>query len=336
MSQHALLLESPTSLAVKSQPIAEPGNGNVQVRVEAAAINPVDQKIFDYAGRGFVTSFPTVLGLDGAGVVTKLGPDVSKFKIGDRVAFAGRPVLERGTFQQYALADVRYTTKIPSTADFDSAATFAVGGSTITEALYDQLKLTAPWLGGEGAYAGEKFVILGGSSSMGAYAIQLAVLSGFEVITTSSPAHFAYVKSLGATAVIDRSAPDAAVQILAATGDAVKYAIDAISSPETQLLGVQVVQPQGALVILQPPTPEAKTAAEAKGVTLSLRHGPHGRYFDERLWDVVEGYVERGVIKFNRVTVLPGGLNGWEEGFKQHREGKVSGTKLVIRPQETE
>jgi hypothetical protein len=41
------------------------------------------------------------------------------------------------------------------------------------------------------------------------------------------------------------------------------------------------------------------------------------------------------VLKFNRPTVVPGGLNGWEEAFKLHREGKVSGTKIVIRPQET-
>ncbi|KAJ7141781.1 chaperonin 10-like protein [Mycena crocata] len=335
MSQLALLFESPTSLVIKSRPISEPGNGLVQVRVEAAAINPIDQKILDYAGMGFIQTYPTVLGLDAAGEVTKLGPDVTKFKIGDRVAFCAVPTLERGAFQQYTLADVRYTTKIPATADFDSAATIPVGLRNGTETLYDQLKLTAPWLGGEGKYKGEKIVILGGSSSMGSYVIQLAALSGLEVITTSSSTHFAYLKSLGATTVIDRSAPDAAKQILAAAGGAVKYAVDAVALPETQLVGVEVTAPQGTLVVLLPPTPETKSAAEAKGVTVSLRIGGEGRFYDERLWDAVEGFIERGVIKFNRATVIPGGLRGWEEGFRLYREGKVSGTKLVLRPQET-
>ncbi|KAJ7141780.1 chaperonin 10-like protein [Mycena crocata] len=335
MSQLTLLMEAPASLIVKSQPIPEPGNGHVQVRVEAVAINPADQKIFDHAGLGFIETYPTVLGFDAAGEVTKLGPDVTKFKIGDRVTFCGLPTLERGAFQQYTLADVRYSSKIPASADFDSAATFGAGGRNGTETLYDQLKLTAPWLGGEGKYKGEKIVILGGSSSMGSYAIQLAVLSGLEVITTSSPAHFTYLKSLGATTVIDRSAADAAAQILAAAGGPVKYAVDAVALPETQLVGVEVTAPQGTLVLLLHATPETKAAAEAKSVTLSVRVGPEGRYFDERLWDNVEGFVERGVIKFNRATVIPGGLRGWEEGFRLHREGKVSGTKLVLRPQET-
>jgi len=45
--------------------------------------------------------------------------------------------------------------------------------------------------------------------------------------------------------------------------------------------------------------------------------------------------LERGVIKFNIPTILPGGLHAWEEGFDLHRQGKVSGTKIVMRPQET-
>ncbi|KAJ7438504.1 chaperonin 10-like protein [Mycena latifolia] len=341
MSQLALIYESPSSLSIESKSIPEPAKGYVQVRVEATAVNPLDYKIYDYAS-SFVEKYPTVLGVDAAGEVTKIGPDVTKFKVGDQVTFICTPNSpegvtngDRGAFQQYALADVRFTAKIPTNADYDSAASFPVAGNTAAGALYGQLKFTDPWLGGEGAYKGEKIVILGGSSSVGAYIIQMAVLSGLEVITTSSPAHFAYLKSLGASAVIDRSATDVADQILAAAGGPVKYVVDPISLPATQLLGVEILQPKGKLVLVLQPKPPTEAAAAAKELVMLGVHGRAGLYLNERFWDSVEGYVDRGVIKFNRTTVLPGGLRAWEEAFNLHRQGKVSGTKIVIRPQET-
>ncbi|KAJ7744939.1 chaperonin 10-like protein [Mycena maculata] len=340
-------LPAQSKQSIRSQPIPEPVKGHVQVRVEAAAFNPVDYKvllsqIYDNYPHPFVQKFPTVLGWDAAGKVTKIGPDVTNFKVGDRVAFLCMPVFdggkthgERGAFQQYALADIRLAAKIPGTADYDSASSFPVGGNTAAAALYSQLKFTAPWLAGEGAYKGEKIVILGGSSSVGSYAIQLAALSGFEVITTSSPAHFDYLKSLGASAVIDRSATDVAAQILAAADGPVKYVVDSISLPPTQLFGVEILQPKGSLVLVTRIQPPTKEAADAKEITLLGTVGSAGLYFSEPFWNSIKGLVERGVLKFNRPTVLPGGLRAWEEGFELHRQGKVSGTKLVIRPQET-
>ncbi|KAJ7121694.1 chaperonin 10-like protein [Mycena epipterygia] len=194
MGAFALVYSADRKQTIQSQPIPEPSKGFVQARVEAAAFNPVDYKMYD--GLPLVQKYPAVLGGDGAGEVTKIGP--------------GPNDKERGAFQQYALADVRITAKIPNSLENDSASSFPVNGNTAAGELYGQLKFTEPWLRGEGAYNGEKFVILGGSSSVGSFAIQFAVLSGLEVITTSSPAHFDYLKSLGAIIVIDRSARDVA------------------------------------------------------------------------------------------------------------------------------
>ncbi|KAJ7483344.1 chaperonin 10-like protein [Mycena latifolia] len=338
MSQLALVYESQGNQVVKSRPIPEPITGQVQVRVETAGYGLVDHKIYDY-GVAFVKEYPTVLGFDAAGEVTKVGPGVDKFKVGDRVAFVGLPVSpegvstqDRGAFQQYALADLRLATKIPSNVDYDSAATFPANGSTAAAALYGNLEFTEPWLGGEGAYKGEKIVILGGSSSLGSFIIQMAVLSGFDVITTSSTAHVDYLKSLGATHIIDRSAPDVSAQILAAAGGPLKYVIDSVSLPATQLLGVEIVQPQGKLVLVTRAQPATTAAAEAKPISVLQRSG---LYVNDGFWDSLEGYFERGVIKFNRLTVLSGGLRSWQEAFDLYRKGQVSGTKLVMRPQET-
>ncbi|KAJ7905843.1 chaperonin 10-like protein [Mycena olivaceomarginata] len=341
MSQLALVYESAQKQSIQSIPIPEPPAGYIQVRIEAAAINPLDQKIYDFAHR-FIQKCPTVLGVDAAGEVTKIGPGVTKFNVGDRVVFTCTPNSpegvdsgHRGAFQQFALADVRITAKIPASIDYDSASSFPVAGNTAAGALYGQLKFMEPWLGGEGAYTGQKIVILGGSSSVGSYAIQLAALGGLEVVTTSSPAHFDHLKSLGATTVIDRSAPDVAAQILVAAGGPAKYVVDCISLLPTQLLGVEILEPQGKLVLVLSAQPPTTAAAEAKGVTLLGTSGPSGAYVSEPFWDSLEKYFERGVVKFNKPTVLRGGLHAWDKGFELHRQGKVSGTKIVIRRQET-
>ncbi|KAJ6525741.1 GroES-like protein [Mycena capillaripes] len=342
MSQLALIYESAGKQAIRSVPVPEPKAGYVQVRIEAAAVNPLDYKIYDFAHK-FVQRCPTVLGVDAAGEVTKIGPDVTKFNVGDHVTVACTPNApedvgssDRGAFQQYVLADVRRTAKIPPGADYDSASSFPVAGNTAAGALYGQLRFTDPWLNGEGAHRGEKICILGGSSSVGLYAIQFAVLSGLEVITTSSPAHFDYLKSLGAATVIDRSATDLASRILAAAGGPVKYVVDCISLLPTQILGCEILEKSGKLVLVLSAQPPAKAAAEAKEITLLGTSGPTGAYVSEAFWDAVEGYFERGVVKFNKPTVLAGGLHAWEEAFDLHRQGKVSGTKIVMRPRETQ
>ncbi|KAJ7156997.1 chaperonin 10-like protein [Mycena crocata] len=150
MSQLALIYESPNKQSVQPLAIPEPLEGYVLVRVEAAAFNPLDYKIYDYT-LGFVEKYPSVLGVDAAGVVTKTGPDVTKFKVGDRVAFICDPNHADGAHNG------------------ERVSSFPVGGNTAAGALYGQLKSTDPWLGGEGAYKGEQIVILGGSSCVGAY-----------------------------------------------------------------------------------------------------------------------------------------------------------------------
>ncbi|KAJ7910587.1 chaperonin 10-like protein [Mycena leptocephala] len=340
MSHLALVYESAGKQTLRSVPTPDPKAGYVLVRIEAAAVNPLDYKIYDYAHR-FIQKCPTVLGVDAAGEITKIGSDVTNFNVGDRVIFHCTPNApedvgsgDRGAFQQYALADVRRTAKIPHGIDYDSASSFPVAGNTAAGALYGQLKFMEPWLGGVDKYKGEKLVVLGGSSSVAL--IQLAIISGLEVITTSSPAHFDYLKSLGATTVINRLATDVASQILAVTGGRVKYVVDCISLLPTQLLAVEILEPEGKLVLVLSAQPPTKEAAEAKAITLLGTSGPTGAYVSEPFWGSVEKYLERGVLKFNKPTVLAGGLHAWEQAFDLHRQGKVSGAKIVMRPQETQ
>ncbi|OCH84056.1 GroES-like protein, partial [Obba rivulosa] len=330
------------------RPVPEPKAGQIQVKIHSTAVNPVDwkasEKIFDFGK--FVTVFPTVLGTDAAGEVTKVAPDVTKFKVGDRIIYQGQYNCQgdisngdKATFQQYGLADVDLAAKIPDTLNYGSASTIPVAAVTAVAALYDlSLGLTAPWArGGEGLYKGETLVVFGGSSSVGIYTIQLAALSGFRVITTASPTHTAYLQSLGASVVIDRSSPNLVKDIIDAAGGEVKYVVDAISLPDTQSQAVQALQSGGKLAVVLLADKVALASALQKKVEVVFAHGASHTYpeFNRGFWDAVPGYLERGILKPNRPRVLPGGLDAWEDAYALHRDGKVSGEKIVLRPHET-
>ena len=81
----ALLLSAPrsTQFEIASLPIPKPQSGQLLVKVAAAALNPADWKIPEIGL--FTESYPIVLGLDGAGTVEDIGPDVTGFNKGDRV-----------------------------------------------------------------------------------------------------------------------------------------------------------------------------------------------------------------------------------------------------------
>ncbi|KZT19489.1 medium-chain dehydrogenase/reductase like protein [Neolentinus lepideus HHB14362 ss-1] len=334
--------------SVKSRPTPEPLPGQVQVKVHATAVNPVDYKIFDYGK--FVREVPTVLGTDAAGEVTRLGSNVTNFRVGDRIIFQGQYNCQgdtsngdKATFQQYCLADADLACKIPSSLDYDEASTIPVGAVTAAAALYDLcLGLTVPWAeGGEGLYKGQTLVVLGGSSSVGSYSASILNLSSisalsFKVVTTSSPAHIVYLKSIGASVVVDRSSPTLVGDLKAVVGGEVEYLVDAISLPDTLRAGIELVKEGGSMARVLPTNEQIEALAGEKGVRVLGAHGASHMYPEFKgFWKATGGYIERGVIKPNRPRVLAGGLRAWEEAYELHRGGKVSGEKIVLKPQET-
>jgi len=105
----ALLLDKPgpvSELYVGELPTPEPGANEIQVKVHAVSLNPVDYKL---AGRGNDNwSWPHVLGLDVAGVVDAVGSEVAKFKTGDRVFYHG-DLSKAGGFAEYAITTAHTT-----------------------------------------------------------------------------------------------------------------------------------------------------------------------------------------------------------------------------------
>ncbi|SNX84101.1 related to Zinc-binding oxidoreductase [Melanopsichium pennsylvanicum] len=322
----------------------------IAVKVAAAAINPVDWKMRDY--RFFLSEYPAILGHDGSGEIVSVGSKVTTHSVGERVFFQGIiGQYDSTTFQQYVKIPAALAAKTPKKVSDEQAATFWVGGMAVATGLYHKsgLGLAAPWdKDGDKVGKGKTAVILGGSSSVGQYCIQFAKLSGFEhIVTSSSPSNFDLLKALGADVLLDRSKATSAADFANAIpqGSSVDFVYDSISSPDTQLLAVEILQQLsgGNVITVMSPDENAVAASSAEGkkevkVTNIFGNGadPDYRYVSENLAKNLGGeggYIAQGKIKLNRIQVVEGGLSKIEDALKANKEG-VSGVKVVIRPNE--
>jgi NADPH2:quinone reductase len=158
------------------------------VKVEAVSVNPVDTK-----RRAVETKEAKVLGWDAAGTVHAVGGEVTLFKPGDAVYYAG-DVTRPGTNSEFHLVDERIVGRKPKSLDFAQAAAIPLTAITAWEAYFDRLKVKK-----DGT-----LLILGGAGGVGSIGIQIAKLAGLKVIATASrPETIAWVKQLGADEVVD-------------------------------------------------------------------------------------------------------------------------------------
>ncbi|MEV6981127.1 NADP-dependent oxidoreductase [Sphaerisporangium sp. NPDC051017] len=211
--------------ALKELPVPEPGSGQVQVAIEAAATNPLDMGI---ASGGLAAlgeyRFPLTLGMDGAGTVTAIGDGVTKFRVGDRVfgQFWSRP-LQFGTFAEVSVVQAvpafGALAAIPDELPSHVAAALPTSGMTALGAI-DHMQVPE----------GGTLLIIGATGGVGTFAVQAAAARGIRTIATASAQLAEQVRVLGATEIIIRGeqsleqalqkfAPEGVDAILDAVGD---------------------------------------------------------------------------------------------------------------------
>ncbi|KAF6757769.1 chaperonin 10-like protein [Ephemerocybe angulata] len=324
-TQKALVIpEKFKPFTITSLPIPSPGKQELLVKVKAAALNPGDWKIQKYGV--MFTEYPAVSGYDITGEVVKLGDGVEGFEIGDRIVFASEFTTHvYGGFQQYALADAGTAAKIPASISYDEAATLPAGVSTAYVGLYDEpprgLGLKSVVTGGIDAYKGHTIFIAGGSSSVGQVVIQLARLSGFtHIITTSSPKHTDYLTSLGATHIIDRSLPQSELKTAVASLSLppIEYAYDSIGELETSFRHcLAALAPTGKVVSVkrgfESYNGEDLGERSIYSFTALKTVGVNPTHM-KTLWPAVTGLLESKALVPQRFEILPGGLEGIVEG----------------------
>ena len=179
----------PDSLAIEERPTPAPGDGQILVDVHAAGINFPD--ILVIAGQYQVkTEPPFVPGNEAAGVVSAVGNNVTRFKVGDKVIVMPRG----GAFAEQCVADELLSMPLPEGLDFEQAAGFSVTYGTS----YHALKQSA------GLQPGETVLVLGAAGGVGITAVEIARAMGARVIAAASTDEkLAFAKAAGADDLIN-------------------------------------------------------------------------------------------------------------------------------------
>ncbi len=236
-----LPIDNPDSLVEVEVPTPMPSGRDLQVRVHAVSVNPVDVKT--RAPRPAIESTARILGWDAAGIVEAVGPAVTLFKPGDEVYYAGS-IDRAGCDSELHLVDERIVGSKPRTLNFEQAAALPLTTITAWEALFDRLGIPKE----PSANAGHTLLVIGGAGGVGSIAIQIAKqVAGLHVIATASRSDsMAWCRQQGADAVINHRHP--LKEELAAAGFATVDYIFCTNSIEQYVTSMaEIIAPQGKI-----------------------------------------------------------------------------------------
>jgi NADPH2:quinone reductase len=254
-------ISAETSLLDIELPMPDAKGRDILVEVKAVSVNPVDAKVrrsaVPEAGQH------KVLGWDAAGIVKAVGADVTIFKPGDEVFYAGA-INRSGSNAEFQLVDERIVGLKPKSLDFAAAAALPLTSITAYEALFDRLKVQYPVAGGARA-----ILIIGGAGGVGSIAIQLArALTDLTVIATASrPETQAWVRELGAHHVIDHSKPLAA-QVEALGLGAPSFIFSTTNTDDHIGDIAETIAPQGRFALIDDPKTLDVTAFKRKAASI--------------------------------------------------------------------
>jgi len=289
-----------------------PGNTEVLIEVHATGINPVDYKIRNGDLEAvFPTQFPKILGGDISGVVSAVGSEVSKFKVGDEI-FLSAPLDQNGGYAQFTVVDEKYVAHKPSEISHIEAASLPVTGLTAIQTLRNFSSIKK----------GDNVLIHAGAGGVGSFAIQYASHLGAKVFTTGSAKRHDYLKQLGADVVIDYNKSDF-VEVSKEHGG-MDIVLESVGG-DNYLRSIQATKAGGSIPsITQPPGPEEVELAKSKGIKTDF-FLLEGKPSD---LDEIAQLVQKGIVKTNVSKVYE--FNEIQEAHQQIESGRTQG-KIVLK-----
>ncbi|GAA1422718.1 NADP-dependent oxidoreductase [Agrococcus citreus] len=282
--------------------------GEVLVRVEAAGVNPTDQKSRATGGRGYWRD-PAILGFDVAGIVEEVADGSFRHAVGDRVFGMPRFPLPAEAYAQYVSAPARQLVRMPERLDFAAAASLPLAGLTALQAL-------------EGAgrvRPGASVLICAAGGGVGRLAVQIALALGAVVTACARSARLEEAASAGARVV---ASGDDGLPAAPSQHDVV---IDPFGGERTATL-LDWCAPGGTVVTLIPRTALAvEEAARARGIGLRRVVVEPSELDMQRIAD----WVADGRLRPRVALELP--LAAAAEAHRVGERGGLDG-KIVLRP----
>lgn len=244
-------------------PDPQPGGRDLLVAVKAVSVNPVDTKV--RRNTPPAEGETKVLGWDASGVVQAVGPEVTLFKPGDEVWYAGS-IARPGTNAELHLVDERIVGYKPKSLSHAEAAALPLTSITAWEMLFDRLGV----LPGKSP-TNQSLLIIGAAGGVGSILVQLARrLTGLTVIGTASrPETTEWVRSLGAHHVIDHSKPLAEEMRKAGLSN-VTHVASLTQTGQHFADIVEALAPQGKLALIDDPDPAEINVLLLKRKSISL------------------------------------------------------------------
>jgi len=232
------LIDFESGAALRDAPDPQPGVNEIRVRVHSSSLNPYDFFVANGLAKGMMEyDFPVTVGADFAGIVDKVGQEVSRYSVGDEVfGFVSTPpTLKLGTWAEYVVVpEDMFVAAKPTNATMLEAGALGIAATaalTAVEAIDPQ--------------PGETVLIVGATGGVGGYALQLAAARGAYVIATSRPEDEERLRGYGASDTIDYKNTDVAATIRERYPDGVTGLIDSVNQPDGLNAMAQVVADGG-------------------------------------------------------------------------------------------
>jgi NADPH2:quinone reductase len=300
-------------------PVPQPGPNQVRVRIAASGVNFID--VYFRIGL-YKADLPVTLGSEGAGTVDAVGPDVTGFAAGDRVAYA----MARGSYAEYAIVPAAMLVKIPDVLDFQTAAAAMLQGMTAHYLTHSTYALKS----------GDTCLVHAAAGGTGRLIVQMAKMAGARAFGTVSTEEKAQVaREAGADETIRYTEQDFEAEVKRLTGGrGVDVVYDSVGRTTFEK-SLNSLRPRGTLALfgqssgVVPPFDPA--ILNGKG-SLFLTRPSLAHYLltrEELLWRAgdVLSWVASGKLKLH-----VGGVYPLAEAAAAHRdlEGRKTTGKLVL------
>lgn len=296
--------------AVRDHPDPQAEDGEVLVRVRAAAVNAMDPGVAKGLFKDHMEHrLPLVPGIDGSGVVERVGPGVDGFAEGDEVfGVAAKPFFGAGTFAELATLPATAIINKPSGVDHPSAAALPHAALTALPAV----EAIDP-------REGQVVLVVGATGGVGSFVTQLVATRGARVVAVSRGENAEHAKELGAGETIDYTEGDLVDLVRARYPDGVDAIVDMHSDQDTLTRLSAVVRKGGHVV-------STAGAADAEALEERGLRGFNADREEARLPELVR-LVEEGKLRLPSIREYP--LEQAGDALAEMEAGHVRG-KLVL------